>query len=217
MNTSQLFDDYNRWRTHTNYFQNKQRSKSLGGAGQRMCAIRPTTAAGKSLWRNLEAMAEWCGEHQLDPRRWLCVRFDMLHWLRPPPFYQLVLKRPDKALNHYRDREIPVWTRQVESELYEHRQQAGQVFDSNRDISIQVEALKRRYSTSGNSARCMSEMLHVTYGYHPGSAVCSGCPRAGECAWRLQSAVPFDILALRRGELTAEQCRQTAGRARVYN
>lgn len=97
----------------------------------------------------------------------------------------------------------------VEKDL--HDIQHGVVFDPNRDISGTTEAYKRRHLMDGDPQLCMERMSVETFGYHPRSLVCARCPLAQACAGRLQASVNFDILALRRGEITAQQAvRQVA-------
>lgn len=202
-NQSQLFDLFNYYRSHTaNVVARRQKAPVRD--------YKPT----KQRLDVLKEMVGWCAQHEVDPRVWMYTLFDARSWGFAPKFDQLVpktKKTAKKNLERYANlAHLPVLQKYNTEQGYQKAQAAGAVWDPNRDLNYSAEGLKRRYLNEGDVQRCMSEMETATYGYHPKSFVCARCPLAQQCEQALQAKVSFDITALRRGEITAEQARQTA-------
>lgn len=196
-----LFGDYLFYKAHTaNY--------------KRMRAERPYLRQMKATSARLklfESMAVWCSVRGLAAREWLCSLFVSRRWLYAPKLERAHLES-EKHLRRFPDcadyRMLELRQRQA--------QPAGVGFDPNVDILPAVELLKQQFLKDGRAADCMAGMFSTTYGYHPRSGVCGRCPLAQSCAAQLCAGIPFDILALRRGELSSEAAR-TQALARVQS
>lgn len=186
-----LLEDYNDYRFRTHHIQQLRQN------GQNVHSL------GRKRLSAFEGLQEWCAEHQVDARRWLCSLFEARRWLFAPPLNQLKSK---KHLKRYSKMDtIPVFRNRIQQERQTRLNTAGEVFDPNRDLSASAETLKRRYLTLSTYDRCIEKMDDETYGYHPRSTVCQECPAQHTCSTMLQAKVGFDIMALRRGQMTAEQ------------
>ena len=197
MNAQILFDDYSHWRLRTNHYQRAQYQSRLKLEPARLAAFT--------------RMIAWCGKRQLDPRRWLYTLFDIRNWLFCPPFNHLTPKDPAKGLARYESSSAEPYGHRLALERHQESELAGEIFDPNRDLSPAAEASKRRYVHAGDFERCMSETDLVTFGYHPRSSVCRQCPAAQTCHARLQARVSYNVVALRTGQITAEQARSSVG------
>jgi len=189
-----LFNDYNRYRFHTTSIKEKR----AGGAY--ITSLKPTP---KNLLA-FEKLVGWCGERSIDARHWLYTLFVARHWRFAPPLKHLT---SPTHLDRYQS---------MEAAGYQQAQVASrdhQGFDCNRDLSHSVEMLKRHLLQFGGPGRCMDKMTTETYGYHPLSKVCEGCPAAVACEAMLQSRVKFDITALRRGAITPYQAQVAVSHA----
>lgn len=191
----QLLDDYNDYRNLTNGIQDlRSQGKHVQGLTRKHL---PTFAE----------LATWCAGHGIEPRRWLASLFESRRWLHTPKLNQL---KSTPHLQRYPNMNaIPAYSHRLNQERTSRLHKAGKVYDPNRDTSESSEALKRRYVALGDTQRCMNQMRTETFGYHPKSQVCQNCPAQEECARRLQASVKFDIMSLRRGEITAESARVT--------
>lgn len=189
----QLLDDYNTYLRRTGHWRNLpfKRVRSLNPA-------------------NIKAMKElvvWCKERELDPRAWLISLFAKKHWSFPPKFSELCSdthvayfqnKYPNAARNYFSNR--------VQRELEEDKKDQ---YDPSSDLTSTVENNKRYRLDRLGAQDCMDAM-DTTLGYHPRSFVCARCPLAKPCEEQLQSRVPYDIVALRKGEITSEHARHLA-------
>lgn len=147
--------------------------------------------------------AEWCRSREIDPRLWIYLLFRARMWTWAPQLAAHHLmsekmisryeKLSERALNGYRDH---VSSGKTKSK-----------YDPNWQLTASVEALKRLYSQNGDVQRCMRESIDKTLGYHPKSSTCQVCPIQQQCSQQLVQLVDFDILALRRGDITPEQAR----------
>lgn len=204
MDVERLLSDYNYYRSHTAHL-NKLRAQ-----GAYVRDLKTT----RSRLQALGDMARWCSEHQLDPRLWLYSLFSGRRWLFAPRFDQFVPRTPKtekKALARYHAlQDVPTYHERAHQEIHQRRVNDGREVDVNRDLTNAAEALKRRYLAEGNPGRCLDEMEGRTYGYHPRSVVCLCCPRQRECADKLCALVGYDVIALRRGEITVGQARAQA-------
>ena len=188
-----LLDDYNDYRNQTNNIQ------QLRSQGQYVQGL------GRKHIKAFDELATWCGEQGVEPRRWLASLFETRRWLFAPKLNQL--KSKPHLLRYPNVNAIPAYTNRLHKERTVRQHQDGKVYDPNRDICESSETLKRRYISLGETQRCLDQMRTETFGYHPKSTICQACPMRIECARRLQASVTFDIMALRRGEMTAEQAR----------
>jgi len=198
----QLFDDYEYYRLFTANYRQLHRQG---------CVLK-TAKKTKDRLDQLQRLIDFCEENKVDSRRFLHSLFQARYWNFAPRWDQLVPateKTKKKALARYHsETSTPIYSRRIQ-----HNQQnvkPDDTFDPNRDISFMAEMLKRRYLAIMDTARCMGEM-QTTLGYHPKSSVCAHCPVTKECESRLQAMVPFDIMALRLGNLTTDQAKRVAG------
>ena len=193
-----LLRDYNTWRDRTNHIQQlrkKHPMRQLGETQERLAVF--------------ESMAQWCEEQSLDPRLWLYSLFQTRRWLFAPKLNQL--RSPKHIIRYKRLQGTQAFESRVRQEFHQQQLREGGVFDPNRDMSTTTEYRKQRYQTLGLHSDCMHDT--ECYGFHPRSAVCARCPVARTCYEHLQAQVPFDILSLRKGEMTVEQA-QVAAAAR---
>lgn len=200
---TQLLSDYNYYRSHTRDVITRRAEHP----------VRDLKAT-KNRLDVLREMVGWCTQNEVDPRLWLYTLFDLRHWSFAPNFAHLVPKSKrtaKKNLERYANlRDIPIFQKRIAYETQQDAEADGRVFDPNRDVSYSAEALKRRYLNAGEVQRCMDEMDTYTLGFHPRSLVCARCPMASQCEQTLQARMPFDITALRRGQITVQQARQAA-------
>lgn len=190
---AKLLEDYNYYRAYTRHV------KELTDQGRR---IKNVVATPERL-RVLEELCGWCRSRRIDPRLWLYTLFQARQWLFAPKFEQLM---SEKHIVRYRNASnLDFYHRRMREEATARRAQAGDVFDRNRDISPSVESLKRVYLAKDRPEQCMAAMEAETYGFHPRSLVCGRCRLAKQCETKLRELVVFDIIALRRGEITAEE------------
>ena len=87
----------------------------------------------------------------------------------------------------------------------------GTVYDRARDISHQAEAIKRRHLADGRPDLCLTDMDEYTFGYHPKSLLCARCPLTQQCIMTLQNKYPFDVVALRNGQINMQQANLVTG------
>lgn len=198
----QLFEDYKHYRHHTaNYIRVKKERPYF-----REMKLRADRA------KALKEMELWCRRKGVDPRWWLYSLFSSREWVAAPKFEQLVpkTKRTEKkALARYEAlQEAPLYAQQITNRIQQDRRDQYTTYDPNRDISGTVENIKRRYLSEHDAQRCVDEMSSVTFGYHPKSLVCARCPLMTECEARLRKTVPFDIVALRRGDITIDEAKR---------
>lgn len=200
-----LFDDYLHYRRHTAHYRRVQEERPY----LREPKLNPERR------KRLQEMLDFCEENDLDPRWWLYSLFHARQWIAAVRWDHLVPrtnKTKVRALDRYRKLnsapllEKSMWKKPMEG--------PSAVLDVNRDLLVSVENLKRRYREYQLVDRCMDDSRNVTYGFHPKSQVCVECSLAKECESRLRSMFPFDIIALRRGEITSDQALRIAARDR---
>ena len=200
----QLLSDYNIYRGRT---FNVQQIRAAG----------PCKDVGpKKGLPPLQAMDTWCRSQGIDARRWLYHLFRKRRWLYAPQLKQLVPSKRnlEKALAAYAAMtDTPGFAAMISRETEAARCEAGTNFDPNRDLSPMAEARKRIYLGEGRPDKCVCQMTEETYGYHPKSVACARCPLTYQCATQLMASVPFDIMALRRGEMTLTQAQVIVERA----
>lgn len=206
-----LLETYNEFRRKTHHYQeNKKRNPFL-----KDLVAHPKN--GPDRLAQLDQLIIWCHKENIDPERWLYTMFSCHKWLHAPAFNKLIPKNKKRSKTYsmyFSDRETPEWHRVVSEKTRQRQQSEGRIFDPNRDLSASAESLKKQYLAAGDPHACMRDTHARTYGYHPKSTTCARCPIAYECSYYLQQSVPFDILALRRGEITSEQARMAAAAAR---
>jgi hypothetical protein len=101
---------------------------------------------------------------------------------------------------------LAMYDRRIRELRYDGDVAAGRIYDGNRDLAATTEALKRRYMMFADPDGCFSDTR--TNGYHPKSVVCAQCPLAARCEQRLRAGAVYDIVALRNGDITAEQAKR---------
>ena len=196
MRGRELLNDYDFYRFHTTQTA-QMRDKGIPVKG-----LLPT----KGRLQALEEMATWCEQNGLDAELWLYSLFRR-SWMRfAPRFDQLVPSKRTlkKQIARYHELgDVPLYRDRCRMKNQVRVVSAGDNYDPNRDLSSTTEAAKRLYLLDGDTAGCMGD--ERTLGFHPKSNVCAPCSAREACALRLQAMIPFDILALRRGEITAAQ------------
>ena len=201
-----LFADYCYYRQHTAHIQRLRQAKPY------LRDPKPTPVRLKQLAH----MVAWCQARHISPSEWLYSLFVSRRWLYAPK-----LERPHLQS----EKHIPKYQRLRDHALYQQRRAEVEAasapslstFDPNRDLSHTAEDSKRDYLALGQVEVCMARMATETFGYHPRSSVCARCPRATECLAQLQRSVDFDVLALRRGEITSDVARgQALSRVQRY-
>lgn len=197
----QLFSDYCHYRRQTAHFQN------LRNRGAHLKDPRFTEAHRQVL----EELVSWCRGKLVPPRQWLYYLFARRRWLFPPGCNRANLLS-EKALPGYAgwkgydffQKRLCETANATEAVGLEHS------WDPNRDLSYGVELLKGSLVARGQVDRCRVGISSQTYGYHPRSHVCKSCSAQVACAQELIGLVHFDILALRRGEITSAQAQNVA-------
>lgn len=204
---AELFGDYNYYRLFTrNVIEARAQGKWL-----RYLKETPDRLAA------LTAMGAWCRDRRYESRHWLCWLFYRNRWAYARPFHQLVpgsKKTLRSMLRAYEDcGYLPMYDRRMRELGHAQDQAEGRLYDGNRDLAATTEALKRRYMFFADADGCFTD--ERTNGYHPKSLVCAQCPLAGQCEQKLRATAVYDIVALRRGDITVEQAkREVAFRVR---
>ena len=195
-----LFDDYRYYRQYTASVQKLKQEKPY----LREMKVTP------SRLKLFEDMAAWCRTIGVNPRLWLYSLFVSRKWLFAPKLESAHLQS---------QKHIPKYHALEDTGLYKQRQMEQEsltnvfnsaTFDPNRDLSHASEEAKRAYLAAGNPQACMAATSTETFGFHPGSTVCARCPVADSCRTQLEASVSFDIMALRRGDLSATEAHQQA-------
>lgn len=198
-----LLSDFNYWRAQTWHTKELRKKGCIRN-------LKLTKAAPM-----LTALAHWCEDRGIDPRRWLYYRFQARNWRYAPRLDQLVPSKRNehKAIEGYKLlKGTPAFSNRMHEESRYQQDETGVFWDANRDISHVAEAIKRRYIATNQLQRCIDRMDDQTFGFHPKSRVCQRCPAATQCLATLQAKAPFDIVALRRGDVDLRSCYVAAER-----
>ena len=197
---TELFADYNYYRLHTRHIES---------ARQQGKYIRYLDATPERM-RYVEAMRVWCEGKAYSPRHWLCWLFYRNRWGFSRPLNQLVPKSWKSAkimIAAYENcRFLPMYDRRMRQLRHAADVAAGTVYDRNRDMSTTTEHLKRRYMQFNDPEGCLTD--DRANGYHPRSPICGQCRLAQACEAKLRSEAVYDIVALRRGEITVAQAKR---------
>jgi len=202
---TQLLSDYNKYRNQTWNIQKARAAKAF---------VRDLGS--KNGIPAMQKFDAWCVSNGVDPRRYLYFLFKERKFMFAPPWRHLVPSKKIQTKNLEKYAMLtatPEFSKIIHSEIHEKREQEGETFDMNRDLSPLAENMKRIYLADSRPDMCMEQMETYTFGYHPKSVPCARCPIARQCLSKLQAISPFDILALRRGELTLREAQTIAGRA----
>lgn len=202
MNVEELFRDYQLYRKRTANF--------LALKARRGYLRDPKLSDERR--RALVRMSEWCATQNLDPRWFLYSLFAARRWVAAPRWDQLVPRSKAterRAVARCQAMSAaPLLSERVDEQIASLRP----TYDVNRDLCGTAENRKRVHLSRGDYEGCMAETQTVTYGYHPSSYVCQSCPAREECERRLRGSVGFDIMALRRGELSLDEAKRISGR-----
>ncbi len=197
MQVENLFDAYRRWWLQTTHIQRMKESHPVN--------LPKLTDERRILFEDL---IQWCKTQSIDPRLWLYCLFRRRRWQYAPKMSRGHLLS-DKMVPHYREmmdkQTLDGYRKFVQLE------KAESPLDPNRDIIPMAEAMKSRFKKYGQVDRCFLESPSITFGYHPKSDHCVNCSMSEECKVQLKSLVNFDILALRRGDISAKEARVQAG------
>ena len=192
-----LFKRYNAYRFRT------ANARKLGAKGW----LHSLTTTPARLAK-FEAMDQWCTERGIDSAHWLHSLFETRLWRFAPRLEHLISPKHLKKYPHLKP--SASYANEQQREVFTHKRATAEVFDANRDLSGPAEARKRRHLAMGTVEQCLREMTTHTMGFHPKSNVCSRCPAARECEAEIQACTPFDIMALRRGQITLQQAQMVA-------
>lgn len=189
----ELLSEYNRLWRRTRHFQALQKQ-------------RPYLHDYKANQDRLRLMGQlevWCRARAIEPKAWLWYLFDRRRWSYPPKLTAKELLA-DARCGDFRTWDFTGYR------AYCHEQPEGvfaPLYDPNRDVTPAVEMDKARWLREGAPEQCLSRIWSETLGYHPYSRVCALCALAAQCAHALQAGLPFDVLALRRGEISSDTAR----------
>ncbi|UCG51429.1 MAG: hypothetical protein JSW58_14775 [Candidatus Latescibacterota bacterium] len=196
----QLWDDFGYWRTYTAHYQKIRKESPY---------LRPLkfNDSRRALFVSLQA---WCKERHIPDRQWLYSLFAIRRWLFAPKleFPYLASKKHLARFAEFDDYQFYLNRLREIDNL--HALANPSTFDPNRDINLTTETAKAAYLEGGNPQECIDRMFTETFGYHPSSAICNRCMARSACLAQLQASVLFDIVALRRGEITSEQAQSQA-------
>ncbi len=150
-------------------------------------------------------LVQWCQHKGVEPRLWVYHLHQKRKWTWPPKPQpgDLMSENMLKSFGDMWDTSFYQY-RMAQTRKFK-RLEAGEVYDPNKDISLTVEATKERYRRSNRVHQCLAEVATTSLGYHPKSSICQACAMASRCTHEVQALVPFDIVALRAGHITAEQ------------
>jgi len=164
----------------------------------------------RSIWRDEDVQdalrfIEWCNAHEVhDPALWIWMRFSLTKSRGYPSFRSL---RSDVLLPHYR--KLAAKQRRDVTVVQRGK---GAAVRALIDVAPAHEAVRARYTREGKLDLCVLQPS-LSGGYHPQSSTCIVCPRAVECAQRINDKHGFDVVALRLGRVDAlpEHIRKVVG------
>lgn len=194
-----LFEDYCYYRQHTAHVQKLKQERPY---------LRDLKVTPQRL-KLFSRMAKWCSDQGFNPREWLYSLFVSRRWLFCPKLETAHLLSQKHIPRYHALQDYTLYRQRIMEQESMKAPDLG-TFDPNRDLSHTAEENKAAYLRAGRAEECMAQMFNSTFGYHPRSAVCSRCPVAVVCRDQLARSVDFDVLALRRGEITSEQARAQA-------
>lgn len=198
--TEQLWNDYNNYRFRTAQVTRLEQTRGVNPRSLKRSDHRLEA---------LEKMGAWCGDRGIDPRHWLYSLFAARKWVFAPRFDHLISPKHLKKYPLLKRQAGGLYDRTMRAEVTATRRDSGRTYDPNRDTSPTIEALKQALAGVDDSQGCMAR-LRETLGYHPKSRVCAECSRAAECETQLQGRMPFDIVALRNGEISLREAQEMA-------
>jgi len=196
---AQLLADWSYYRTLTKHYH------TLQGQGARFGAKKMTT----ELRTLMEELISWCREKHLEPRLWLFSLFKNRGWQGAPQLLRGHLLSDKQVPRYRRMSGIGFFGRRMRATAKDAAQE--EFFDPNRDTAPAVEALKRSFV--GKPQECLNQVLDRTLGFHPKSTVCLSCTVKTKCSIKIQGYVMFDIIALRKGELSSGDAAAISRRA----
>lgn len=199
MQARQLFRDYCYYRQYTAHVQKLKEERPY------LRDLKETPARLKLFAR----MAKWCEDQGISPKEWLYSLFVSRRWLFCPKLDQAHLQSK-KHIPKFRKLHDYILYRKRQMEQESLQAPPPEVFDPNRDLSHTAEDAKNDYVRTGRYELCMEQMAVETFGFHPKSAVCARCLAAKACQGKLVQSVNFDVLALRRGEITSDEAQAKA-------
>lgn len=202
-----IWDDFLYWQAKTGHYQRRQKENPY---------LKPMKATPERL-ALMSELKDWCVKRNIAVRQWLFTLFAIRRWLYAPRLETGYLCS-EKHLPRYRKfRDYRLYTiRLREMENADPVIQLEKSFDPNRDINHTVELTKQKYLETGRTDLCVEGMNTETFGYHPKSKICAKCPIKQDCKNKLVASVNFDIMKLRRGEITSEQAYRAAMQVRGY-
>lgn len=151
----------------------------------------------------LEDTVRWCREKGVEPRQWIFCLFKARNWMAAPKLEKSNLQSVNMLRRYKQMSGLGFF--KVRRRATQREEAEDSWFDPNRDIDPSIEAEKLHMLRSNNTQECFSKILDRTLGWHPHSKVCAECPLAGPCSLKLQSLVPFNIIALRLGKITSRE------------
>lgn len=170
-------------------------------------ALRPPKMTRERL-AALRRMAEFARENGADPRLWLYTLFMSRQFIYPPKFECLTPKSHLKC--YLKEHRLGLFAKKMAGERQRRRNNDADQYDPNRDIAQSVEDEKGHLLRTGQQQVCFDRMESITLGFHPRSKICAMCPIQTSCADALMNRVAFDIIALRRGDITVDDAQRAA-------
>lgn len=201
-----LWDDFVYYRQYT---ANIQKRKAEGQF------TRPLKRTDERL-ALLDEMITWCRARHMDPRLWLYNLFQSRKWYFPPKLRPGDLMSEKMVERYHQLRDTGFYRQRVDMYAKVQAELNGEGFDPNRDLAPGVEATKARLLKSGNPDACMDALESETLGYHPQSKHCQTCPLAEPCKAKLVALMPFDVIALREGQLDSQDAKAIARQAVMF-
>jgi hypothetical protein len=195
-----LFEDYRYYRKYTKNVQDLKQKRPY------LRELKPT----KDRLRLFKAMDTWCKEKQFDSRMWLYSLFVARRWRFAPKIEVSNLLSEKHITRFQKLDDFDFFRKRLSEQERLNNFDSGKYFDPNRDLSGTAESAKEQYQKLNQIEICMASMETETFGYHPKSSVCKKCVLAMKCYQKLQSNFPFDVIALRLGQITSRQARQQA-------
>lgn len=195
----ELWDDFSYYQTQTAHYKKRRKENPY------IKVMKPT----RERLELMRSVREWCEGKGLPVRQWLFSLFAIRRWLYAPKLTLGHLCSENHLQKFATFSDYRLFNQRLQEQAAANPIQNSN-FDPNRDISHSAEDAKKRYKAIGAEATCMTQTEAETFGYHPKSSICEECKQKKDCSNRLRASVSFDILALRQGQITAEQAYRQA-------
>lgn len=126
------------------------------------------------------AIANFAMAHKLDPSVWIYSVFAQTGFRRAPGWKEFFSEKRTKHAEKLNARDHTL----IATAKITHTPAEG--FMPFRDLSLGAEAAKKSFLVRGRADLCMLA-VDVTFGFHPGSDVCSSCPSREPCSTKTRA------------------------------